>query len=206
MSVLTSNYNLIKPQAADPIDLLMTNPNWDIIDEKLQEAANSGGTRVVVQSKEPTDTSVLWIDTDDNTTDDAISNKTDDKFIINITFDEEGNLLADKTYTEVYAAYEEGKELVAHIVDLGLDIPYMMFTDGMFGFSASPITINEDGQMVSTVMIMYSADNLGWETAESIIPTRVSQLENDTEYVTKEYVDSLVESALGAIAASLAEI
>lgn len=40
MSELTSNYNLIKPQAADPIDLLMTNPNWDIIDEKLGECVD----------------------------------------------------------------------------------------------------------------------------------------------------------------------
>ena len=40
MSELTSNYNLIKPQAADPIDLLMTNPNWDIIDEKLSECVD----------------------------------------------------------------------------------------------------------------------------------------------------------------------
>lgn len=66
MSIQTTNYGLIKPQATDPIDLLMTNPNWDTIDEKLKEASESGGTHVVVQPEEPADTSVLWIDTNDD--------------------------------------------------------------------------------------------------------------------------------------------
>lgn len=41
MATHTTNYNLTKPGASDPVDVSVLNDNFDIIDEKIKEAADA---------------------------------------------------------------------------------------------------------------------------------------------------------------------
>lgn len=47
MSTTTTNYGFIKPTLTDPANIEATNPNWDIIDEKLNYLENASATEVV---------------------------------------------------------------------------------------------------------------------------------------------------------------
>lgn len=49
MSLLTTNYNLVKPELTDPADITATNGNWDKVDgelKKLNTASSETNTKV----------------------------------------------------------------------------------------------------------------------------------------------------------------
>lgn len=41
MSLLTTNYSLVKPQLTDPADVTTTNVNWDKVDAELKSLNNA---------------------------------------------------------------------------------------------------------------------------------------------------------------------
>lgn len=47
MSTTTTNYGLVKPELADVADITAMNPNWDIIDEKLNTLETATSTEIV---------------------------------------------------------------------------------------------------------------------------------------------------------------
>lgn len=56
MSTITKNLGLIKPELTDPADITALNPNWDKLDEKLEDITN-----IPVTSEVPSN-SDIWID------------------------------------------------------------------------------------------------------------------------------------------------
>lgn len=84
----TTNYNLKKPEATDPVNVDDLNDNADTIDTALAAkqdtltagtgiditgnviSATGGGGGFYVGTTAPLDTSLLWIDPSDNTIDD----------------------------------------------------------------------------------------------------------------------------------------
>ena len=160
MSTTTTNYGLIKPQLTDSADITATNGNWDKIDTELKSRATLGSDGKVPSSQLP---SMNYIPTSEKGKASGVATLDssgkipsgqlpDNKFIITIT-DNGSEFVADKTFSEVLAAYNSGKTLMVYyneykiplnMVDLSQsDMKYIAFQTGTdYGYMAFLIMSN----------------------------------------------------------------
>ena len=96
--------------------------------------------------------------------------------IVTIWTDDNGELVADKTHEEIKKAYDENREVVAHFD--GLLLPMVAIADEEAAF-----LINlTDYSIIATI---YADNTVVYDEIElaDMIPTKVSQLENDAEFI-----------------------
>jgi hypothetical protein len=61
LSTTTTNYGFVKPALTDPANIEATNPNWDLIDEKLKSLDGKSASEVV---KTITVLPEMWVGTE----------------------------------------------------------------------------------------------------------------------------------------------
>lgn len=175
MSTTTTNYGLVKPQLTDSADITAMNGNWDKIDTELKSRATLGSDGKVPSSQLP---SMNYIPTSEKGKASGVasldssgklpsgqlpSHTHDDRyytesevnnlinglktFVINIT-DNGDNFIADKTFSEVLAAYNAGKTLMAYYNDYKLPLT-MANVSQYFAFQ----TGTDSGYVAVSIMV-----------------------------------------------------
>jgi hypothetical protein len=139
-------------------------------------------------------------------------------FHINLTSDESGNYTKDKTMAEIQSAYEAGRPLYCNLTISGIPIvaalaSYGTIAEGVpyavFSSISHMEAINGAIAMASVYivgdLVSVQSSNVAKNTA---IPTKVSQLENDSNYALQSELPKAfyVEYFDGKLNKSLAEI
>ena len=154
MSTTTTNYKLVKPQLTDSADITAMNGNWDKIDTELKSRATLGTDGKIPSSQLPAmnyiptsekgkASGVATLDSNGKIPTGQIPSNS---FIVNVT-DNGDAFKADKTFSEVLAAYNAGKTLMAYynayklplnLVDVSQsDMQYIAFQTGTdYGYMA----------------------------------------------------------------------
>lgn len=123
--------------------------------------------------------------------------------IVSLGLDDNGEWVADKTYEEIQKTYNEGRNIVV-VVDLhgeGVLLPMMGVPDGnAVVFSANLIEVTVIVGIFEDNTVEYEEIWLG-----DIIPTKVSQLENDSGFITSAPVSS-VNGKTGAVQLTASDV
>lgn len=123
MSTLTKNFKFIKPALTDAADITQTNPNWDILDEELNNMD------IPVTSEVPEDSNI-WIDPDDNTLEEShINNKNNPH---NVTAEQVGAMTMELMWENASPSSTFAKQTVSlNLADFaGVFITYRNQTNG----------------------------------------------------------------------------
>ena len=147
MSTTTNKYNLVKPQLTDSADITAMNVNWDKLDEVLSTKYGTDNkpkaSDVGAAPSNHTHDDRYYTETEVNNLIDGVK-----PFIVNIS-DNGESFTADKTFSEVLAAYNSGKTLMAYYNEYKIPLTqvdvnqYIVFQTGTdYGYLAFLILVD----------------------------------------------------------------
>lgn len=140
----------------------------------------------------------------------------------NVTMNEDGINVSDKTYNDILAAHESGRTVICNLItdELPIRLPLVTELDGVIYFSTplDPtrfswcILTPEGVAEAETVDSHISIKGIIWDGEHSMdftdtinemidtkVPSNISALNNDSGYVTESDVKALINTALGVI-------
>lgn len=117
-------------------------------------------------------------------------------FYVTLTESTDNNYSADKTFTEIIEAYKNGKSVFCIYNDINIPLSIVYEDDGMIGFVMSillevaQIMIYSDNTVEVNIMTV-DAEAVGALPADTVIPSKTSQLTNDSDFVKQNTLDAV---------------
>ena len=155
----------------------------------------AGGYRISITDKTGTKSVDIKNGTNgENATPEQIAEAVEDyfeenKFVVTVWVNEEDwtNCTADKTYAEIDEAYKAGKKVIAVLGGVDPYLEFELATFNIFSYSFIHDETSVSGEKLSSMVMEFTFNRNGtieYKTDSADIPTKTSQLTNDSGFIT----------------------